>query len=72
MEVLPAMHLPDLWLKAMLPASRAELPRVRALLHWLSAQLAGMALGSGFDVEVRPAVAHACDHPVRAATLPVR
>ena len=71
-EVLPAMHLPDLWLKAMVPASRAELPRVRALLHWLSAQLAGMALGSGFDVEVRPAVVHASDHPDRAATLPVR
>lgn len=54
-EVLPAMRLPDLWLKAMVPANRAHLPRIRALLQWLSLQLAGLALGDGFDVEVRPA-----------------
>ncbi len=54
-EVLPDLRVPDLWLKAMVPANRAELPRVRALLQWLSTQLAGMALGDGFEVDVRPA-----------------
>ncbi len=54
-EVLPGMHLPDLWLKAMVPANRADVPRVRALLQWLSVELGGMALGDGFAVEVRPA-----------------
>lgn len=58
-EVLPSMHLPDLWLKAMVPANRADLPRIRALLQWLSTQLAGLALGDGFDVALRPVGAQA-------------
>ncbi len=60
-EVLPGMHVPDLWLKAMVPANRADLPRVRALLQWLSLALGRMALGEGFDVQVRPAAGKGSD-----------
>lgn len=60
-EVLPDMALPGLWLKAMVPANRADLPRVRALLQWLSAQLAQSALGEGFLWEARPAAPVAPD-----------
>ncbi len=56
-EVLPEWKLPDLWLKAMVPASRGELPRIRALLQWLSHRLAQLALGEGFIFESRPASA---------------
>lgn len=38
-EVLPHMQLPDLWLKALVPVSRINLPRVQALLTWLTRQL---------------------------------
>lgn len=40
LEVMPDMRLPDLWLKALVPSNRIELPRIQALLHWLSRQLA--------------------------------
>jgi DNA-binding transcriptional LysR family regulator len=43
-EVLPQMRLPDLWLKALVPGSRIELPRIQALLRWLSRQLASTPL----------------------------
>lgn len=59
LEVLPDLQLPDLWLKAMVPASRGELPRIRALLQWLSQRMAQMALGEGFVFESRPAAAEA-------------
>lgn len=39
-EVMPALRPPDLWLKALVPSNRIELPRIQALLHWLSLQLA--------------------------------
>lgn len=38
-EVMPQMRLPDLWLKALVPSSRVDLPRVQTLLAWLSLQL---------------------------------
>ncbi len=38
-EVLPQLHLPDIWLKALVPDSRMELPRIQALLRWLNSQL---------------------------------
>lgn len=38
-EVLPGMQLPDLWLKALVPANRIDLPRIRALLLWLEEEL---------------------------------
>ena len=38
-QVLPQMRLPDLWLKALIPTSRIELPRVQTLLQWLQLQL---------------------------------
>lgn len=39
-EVLPRLRPPDLWLKALVPSSRIELPRIQALLRWLGGQLA--------------------------------
>lgn len=39
-EVLPQLHPPDLWLKALVPGSRIELPRIQALLRRLQGQLA--------------------------------
>lgn len=38
-QVLPQMRLPDLWLKALIPTARIDLPRVQALLQWLKLQL---------------------------------
>lgn len=38
-EVLPDHRLPDLWLKALVPESRAALPRIQRLLAWLRTQL---------------------------------
>ena len=56
-EVLPDMRLPDLWLKAMVPNNRAELPRIRALLEWLSVTLGQLALSEGFVLDVQSAPA---------------
>lgn len=39
LEVLPEMRLPDIWLKALVPANRIDLPRIRALLEWLGQEL---------------------------------
>lgn len=47
-EVLPGMQLPDLWLKALVPANRNDLPRIRALLLWLTAQLRHTPLWDGY------------------------
>lgn len=41
-EVLPEMRLPDIWLKALVPASRIDLPRIRTLLQWLGQELQRM------------------------------
>ena len=38
-EVLPGMHTSDIWLKALVPNKRLELPRIQALLQWLQTQL---------------------------------
>lgn len=38
-EVMPHLRLPDIWLKALVPANRVEVPRIRALLDWLKQQL---------------------------------
>lgn len=46
-EVLPHMTLPDIWLKALVPANRIDLPRIRALLQWLAEQLQQTPLGEG-------------------------
>jgi DNA-binding transcriptional LysR family regulator len=37
--VLPDMRLPDIWLKALVPNKRIDLPRIQTLLQWLQAQL---------------------------------
>jgi DNA-binding transcriptional LysR family regulator len=39
LEVLPGFAVPGLWLKALVPSSRIELPRVRILLDWLEQSL---------------------------------
>jgi hypothetical protein len=39
MEVLEDFKVPDIWLKALVPASRIELPRIRMLLDWLESKL---------------------------------
>lgn len=39
-EVMPDLRLPDLWLKALVPGNRIDLPRIQALLRWLSHHLA--------------------------------
>ena len=38
-EILPELKLPDIWLKALVPNNRIDLPRVRMLLHWLEQRL---------------------------------
>ncbi len=48
-EVLPQLGLPDLWLKALVPGNRIELPRILALLHWLRRQLSLVPLSPGTD-----------------------
>jgi DNA-binding transcriptional LysR family regulator len=39
LEILPQLELPDIWLKALVPANRINLPRVRMLLQWLEQRL---------------------------------
>lgn len=38
-ELLPSFRVPDVWLKALVPANRRELPRVHLLLQWLQTHL---------------------------------
>jgi DNA-binding transcriptional LysR family regulator len=38
-ELMPEHQLPHLWLKALVPTSRIELPRIQVLLRWLTRQL---------------------------------
>ncbi len=38
-QVLPGFEVPDIWLKALVPSNRIELPRVRMLLDWLAQNL---------------------------------
>jgi DNA-binding transcriptional LysR family regulator len=38
-EILPDLRLPDIWLKALVPARRIDLPRVDMLLQWLTLHL---------------------------------
>ncbi len=42
-EILPSFKVPDIWLKALVPTSRIELPRVRMLLDWLEQNLKPLA-----------------------------
>ena len=37
--VLPQLRLPDIWLKALVPANRVDLPRISSLLQWLKLRL---------------------------------
>ena len=38
-EVMPDIQFPDLWLKALVPLRRLEVPRIRVLLEWLAQHL---------------------------------
>lgn len=38
-EILQPFELPDIWLKALVPTNRIELPRIRMLLDWLEQNL---------------------------------
>jgi DNA-binding transcriptional LysR family regulator len=38
-EICPELKLPDIWLKALVPSSRYDLPRVQMLLLWLEQRL---------------------------------
>lgn len=51
-ELLPGHRLPDLWLKALVPANRIELPRIRTLLQWLTVQLQSAQLGVPLPADV--------------------
>ena len=53
-ELMPEHHLPDLWLKALVPANRIELPRIHSLLHWLTVQLQSAQLGGHWPTEPQP------------------
>lgn len=44
-ELLADHPLPDLWLKALVPATRIELPRINTLIQWLALQLPLTQLG---------------------------
>ena len=41
-EILKPFEVPDVWLKALVPTNRIELPRVRMLLDWLEQNLKPM------------------------------
>lgn len=41
-EILQPFEVPDVWLKALVPTNRIELPRVRMLLDWLEQNLKPM------------------------------
>jgi len=36
---LPELSPPDIWLKALVPNNRIDLPRIRMLLQWLEQRL---------------------------------
>lgn len=38
-EVMPEIQFPDLWLKALVPLKRLDVPRIRVLLEWLGRHL---------------------------------
>jgi hypothetical protein len=36
---MPEIQFPDLWLKALVPLKRLDVPRIRVLLEWLGQHL---------------------------------
>jgi DNA-binding transcriptional LysR family regulator len=71
-ELLPAFHVPDVWLKALVPASRRELPRVRLLLQWLQTQLHEGAPWGGTAAAAPPRTRRASTPAARARQRPPR
>lgn len=53
-ELLPELKLPDIWLKALVPANRIDLPRIRALLQWLQDRLRQTPLWDGYSTDGVP------------------
>ncbi len=45
-EILPELKVPDIWLKALVPNQRKDLPRIRMLLHWLEQRLQAASLSA--------------------------
>ena len=56
-EVMPAYVVPDIWLKALVPVSRYDLPRVRMLLAWLELHLKVNSPWQGRDGQVATTLA---------------
>jgi len=57
-ELMPEIKFPDLWLKALVPTKRLDVPRIRLLLEWLTQHL---ALAQGLP----PTPAHTPAQPTR-------
>jgi hypothetical protein len=38
-ELLPGLRFPDIWLKALVPLKRLDVPRIHMLLQWLTQHL---------------------------------
>lgn len=38
-EICPDLKIPDIWLKALVPVHRYDVPRIQMLLHWLQEQI---------------------------------
>ena len=38
-ELCPALRLPPIWLKALVPHNRYDLPRIQMLLQWLEQRI---------------------------------
>lgn len=51
LEILPQLSVPDIWLKALVPTNRMDLPRIRMLLQWLAQRLetTGVIAGNDFS-----------------------
>jgi DNA-binding transcriptional LysR family regulator len=52
LEILPQLELPDIWLKALVPTNRINLPRIRMLLQWLEERLNTTHFPAGTPNEV--------------------
>lgn len=66
-EVLQPFEVPGIWLKALVPSNRIELPRVRMLLDWLEQNLKPLTPWEKIQQTPRP---DAADKRVSASPVP--
>ncbi|MES2360881.1 MAG: LysR family transcriptional regulator [Pseudomonadota bacterium] len=66
-EVLQPFEIPGIWLKALVPSNRIELPRVRMLLDWLEQNLKPLTPWEKIQQTPRP---DAADRKVSASPVP--